>query len=161
MKHGTISMYKVGLCRCKECRAAEAEYEADRVRRAAMREFGIDRMCFIDAEPVRAKVRLMLRCGWTARGICRELNVPRSSYTNLMRKHNRTGEPVNRCKRETWQAVLDAPKFPPYRMGYSLSVDREKKAARDRLAERKPYYAKQREAVRSADAALKAEGLLR
>lgn len=83
-------------CRCDACKAARSEYEKMRVR---LRAYGRPTE-FVDAEPVRAKVRQLQAQGYTYAEMARLAGVPKSTLHGLMRRHWRTGEPVKRCRRE-------------------------------------------------------------
>ena len=55
---------------------------------------------FVDAEPVRAKVRQLQAQGYTYAEMERLAGVPHSTLHGLMCRHWRTGRPVKRCRRE-------------------------------------------------------------
>lgn len=96
----------VGGCRCDACRRAHADYAKENERRKMLVEIGEAVPSFVDAEPVRRKVRRLMGQGYTMREICRVSGVPRSTMNQLMRAHWRTGKPVAKCKRETKDAIF-------------------------------------------------------
>lgn len=86
----------VAGCRCDACKAARSAYERGRARtRGYGRPTG-----FVDAEPVRAKVRQLQAQGYTYAEMERLAGVPHSTLHGLMCRHWRTGRPVKRCRRE-------------------------------------------------------------
>ena len=86
----------VAGCRCDACKAARAAYERGRARtRCYGRPTG-----FVDAEPVRAKVRQLQAQGYTYAEMERLAGIPHSTLHGLMCRHWRTGRPVERCRRE-------------------------------------------------------------
>lgn len=92
-------------CRCDGCRAANSAYYHEATRKALLVEIGEDVSTFVDAEPVRRKVRQLMSQGMTQREICRVSGVSRTTMYGLMHEHHRTGRPVKRCKRETKDAI--------------------------------------------------------
>lgn len=86
----------VAGCRCDACKAARSAYERGRARNRA---YGRPTE-FVDAEPVRAKVRQLQSQGYTYAEMERLAGVPRSTLHGLMCRHWRTGRPVKRCRRE-------------------------------------------------------------
>lgn len=86
----------VAGCRCDACKAARAAYERGRER---ARGYGRPTE-FVDAEPVRAKVRQLQAQGYTYAEMERLAGVPHSTLHGLMCRHWRTGRPVKRCRRE-------------------------------------------------------------
>ena len=95
----------VGGCRCEGCREAHRLYWHANRRRNLLIEVGRAVGGFVEAEPVRRKVRHLLSRGYTLREISRLSGVSRSSLRHLMRPHWRTGRPVERCRRETKDAI--------------------------------------------------------
>ena len=87
--------YSAG-CRCDACKAARSAYERGRAR---TRGYGRPTE-FVDAEPVRAKVRQLQAQGYTYAEMERLAGVPHSTLHGLMCRHWRTGRPVKRCRRE-------------------------------------------------------------
>ena len=92
-------------CRCDGCKATNRVYYRERQRKNLLVEIGEDVSGFVDAEPVRRKVRQLVSQGISQREICRISGVPRTTMRSLMRKHPRTGKPVRKCKRETKDAI--------------------------------------------------------
>lgn len=88
-------------CRCDACREANRAYEEDRRRR---RLYG-EPARFVDAEPVRRRIRLLLDRGYTVKEIERVSGVGHSTIHGIMVRHWRTGRPVERCRRETKDAI--------------------------------------------------------
>jgi hypothetical protein len=101
VNHGTNVAYVVEGCRCEECRQANRAYERARVRRKAQ-----GRSLFVPAEPVRAHWRRLRELGMNDDEIERAAGVSHHTSHNLFRGHWRTGEPVQRVKRETAEKVF-------------------------------------------------------
>lgn len=99
-EHGTRSRYNGG-CRCDECRRANREYEAARMRRKL---YG--RETTVDAEPVRAHVERLHAAGIGYREIAELAGVSKSWLYALRVAHHRTGEPVKRCKAANARRVM-------------------------------------------------------
>ena len=94
------STYTNRLCRCDACRAAHAKAARDRKRR---RLYG--RELFVDAEPVRERLRLLYSMGYSERELAR-MGIPKSAQGAVCRAHQRTGKPVTRCTRELAERVM-------------------------------------------------------
>lgn len=92
-------------CRCDACREANRTYFHIKQRKDLLIEVGQDVSYFVEAEPVRRKVRQLMSQGYTMKEICRVSGVTRSSMRSLMNEHPRTGKPVRKCKRETKDAI--------------------------------------------------------
>lgn len=92
-------------CRCDGCREENRIYHHKRTRKNLMIELGEDVSNFVDAEPVRRKVRHLISQGYTKREICRLSGVSRTTMHHIMISHPRTGKPVTKCKRETKDAI--------------------------------------------------------
>ena len=101
MEHGTYSRYVAGRCRCDECRRAAREHARDMNRRKA---YG--RELFVDAELARQRLAELLAMGYSRKEICRLSGVGHSWMHSLEHFHPRTGEPVTRCKRSNYDALL-------------------------------------------------------
>lgn len=101
--HGTRSCYSQG-CRCDVCRKANSEYERARKMRKVAIECGAPDG-WVDAAIARREIGRLLRHGYTKREICRLAGLNRSTLRNITTAHHRTGEPVTRCKRETYDAL--------------------------------------------------------
>lgn len=99
-EHGTRSAYNGG-CRCDDCRRANREYEAARVRRKL---YGRELLC--DAAPVREHVERLHAAGIGYREIAELAGVSRSWLHTLRVKHASTGEPVRRCSAANARRVL-------------------------------------------------------
>ena len=99
-EHGTRSRYNAG-CRCDECRRANREYEAGRMRRKL---YGHETT--VDAEPVRAHVERLHAAGIGYREIAELAGVSKSWLYELRVAHHRTGEPVKRCKASNARRVM-------------------------------------------------------
>lgn len=100
-EHGTYSRYTIGRCRCDECRRANREYEAARVRRKL---YG--REALTDAAPVREHVERLHAAGIGYREIAELAGVSKSWLYELRVAHHRTGEPVKRCKAANARRVM-------------------------------------------------------
>lgn len=98
------SRYNQG-CRCDGCREEHRLYYHKLMRKNLLIELGEEVTHFVDAEPVRRKVRQLMSQGYTKREICRLSGVSKATMHNLMIGHYRTGRPVSRCKRETKDAI--------------------------------------------------------
>lgn len=92
-------------CRCDACREANRLYHRANQRKNLLIEVGRDVSGFVEAEPVRRKVRHLVSQGYTLREICRLSGVSRTTMSQLMGAHWRTGKPVKRCRRETKDAI--------------------------------------------------------
>lgn len=92
----------MGRCRCDACRAANTEYERQRVRRKA---YGTE--LFVDAEPVRRHVRALLSAGYTVKELERLSGVGHTTLHQLMNHHWRTMRPVTRMRRENAEALMN------------------------------------------------------
>ena len=88
-------------CRCGACREANRAYEEDRRRR---RLYGRPSQ-FVDAGPVRRKIEQLRGQGYTIDEIERLSGVGHSTLYGIMVRHWRTGRPVERCRRETKDAI--------------------------------------------------------
>ena len=101
MRHGTNVAYVIDRCRCDECRRANREYERARIRRNL---YGTS--LFVPAQPVREHVRRLMAAGFSEDEIERAADIDDKVIEALLRKHWRTGKPVNRMKRENAERIL-------------------------------------------------------
>ena len=92
----------VAGCRCKACRAANSEYEKQRVRNKA---YGRPTY-LVDAGPVRDRILKLRSMGYTNKEIERLSGVGHTTIHGITVAHWRTGKPVKRCKRETKDAIF-------------------------------------------------------
>lgn len=92
-------------CRCDGCREANRLYYHENQRKNLLIEVGEEVGGFVDAEPVRRKVRQLMLQGYTQREICRLSGISRTTMAGIMRRHHRTGKPVKKCKREIKDAI--------------------------------------------------------
>lgn len=108
MKHGTYANYTIGRCRCEACRTANREYERGRERRAMYGQ-----SLFVPAEPVRARVKLLMSKGMSQDEIARAAGLNDARLSDLMNGHWRTGRPLTRMKRENAERIMAVRKRSP------------------------------------------------
>lgn len=102
--HGTRSRYNSG-CRCGECRRANREYEHARTMRKIAVDCGAP-SAMVDAAPVRERLELLYRRGYTQREICRITGLAKSTLHSITNAHHRSGRPVAKVRRETKDAIF-------------------------------------------------------
>ncbi|MFJ7999030.1 hypothetical protein ACIQ7D_18045 [Streptomyces sp. NPDC096310] len=79
-EHGSYVKYKLDGCRCLPCRQGEARYRADRSRAIAYGTW----QPYVDAEPVRAHVRILGEFGIGWMRLARIAGVPRGTVSKLL-----------------------------------------------------------------------------
>lgn len=93
--------YHLEGCRCDACKRAERLVRKTRELRTAE-----GRPEFVDAEPARRRLAELKAMGYTDREIERISGVAHMTQYALTHRHWRTGEPVRRCRRETYEALM-------------------------------------------------------
>jgi transposase len=94
--HGKRSTYVQG-CRCLLCRSANDRYEYDRKRGVSYQ---------VDAGPARRCVEELHDAGMFYREIARSTGISRTVIYNLVKAHWRTGRPVTRMSKETYDKIM-------------------------------------------------------
>ncbi len=97
--HGTRAKYNVEKCRCARCRAANSDYEKQRVRRNA---YG--RSNLVDAAQARQHVRGLLHSGMGRRRVAAVAGVPESVVNSLL--YGKRGRQLGRVHHDTARKVL-------------------------------------------------------
>jgi len=97
--HGTRGSYDRG-CRCPQCRRAVAAYNDRRDRLIAYGRWAP----YVDAEPVRAHLRMLAACGLGRRRVAQLSGVPDSTLCGLL--YGAHGTPSRRTRTEIAQRIL-------------------------------------------------------
>lgn len=93
--------YHLEGCRCDACKRAERL-----ARKARELRLAEGRPEFVDAEPARQRLAELKAMGYTDKEIERISGVGHTVQYSLTHRHWRTGEPVRRCRRETFEALM-------------------------------------------------------
>lgn len=101
----SYNRYAQGQCRCPACREAHRVYYLKRRKFQAAVAQGSAPSTFVDAGPVRAKVRSLLAAGYTEREIARVAGIARNTVTALVNGNPATGEPLKKVRRTTKDAI--------------------------------------------------------
>lgn len=101
--HGTLSKAKVENCTCEPCHEADRRYANRRYRLMAYGQW----QPYVDAEPVRAHVRLLREFGVGARTLAKIAGVPTGSMSKLIYGDGPRGmAPSKRVRPSTAAAIL-------------------------------------------------------
>lgn len=128
--HGTHACYVLDRCRCDDCRIANRCYERERTKWLA----GAVKAPFVDAKPVRRRIRRLMDAGMGPKRIAVVSGVPHGAISKLIYGDYVTGrKPSRKVRRETADKLLDC----PYDLGDGAKVDAtEAKAIISELAAR-------------------------
>lgn len=105
-EHGTRARYNLDHCHCDECRQANREYEANRVRQHL---YGRSRWCY-DLDPIRDHLAQLRAAGYGTRTIADLAGVRRQAIqaivTGMSRGRARKKQPAVRILNTTADAIL-------------------------------------------------------
>ncbi|WP_067812295.1 helix-turn-helix domain-containing protein [Actinomadura kijaniata] len=103
VEHGTLTGYKIRLCRCPACTAANRRYVNRRTRLIAYGRW----QPYVDAAPVRAHVRQLMQAGLGWRRIAALAGVSNGALCKLLYGDRRTGRlPSRKLRPDTAAALL-------------------------------------------------------
>lgn len=101
-QHGTVQRYNQDRCKCVECRKAVADYQRTRHHQISYGRWS----AYVDATPVRAHVRELMRAGEGWKAIAELAGVSEQTVQRLL-YGGRGRPPAVRMLRRTADALLD------------------------------------------------------
>ncbi|WP_143588470.1 hypothetical protein [Tersicoccus sp. Bi-70] len=87
-EHGTRTAYVLDRCRCRPCRDAQA---ADAAVRARSEAYGRPTTTYVDAEPVRAHLRMLLAHGMGLKTISKQSGISNATFGRMLYGDRRSG----------------------------------------------------------------------